>query len=103
MCHLKLKKWAQAITDCRRAIELDPTLVKAHFFLGQALLEQENYDEAIASLKRGKANVVWDVSLFLFFLLQTLVTYTAAIHTTNKTNTYSYIIYNTLYSDFNIT
>jgi len=54
-----LKKWAQAITDCRRAIELDPNLVKAHFFLGQALLEQENYDEALASLKRGKENVVW--------------------------------------------
>jgi len=58
LCHLKLKKWAQAITDCRRAIELDPNLVKAHFFLGQALLEQENYDEALASLKRGKENVM---------------------------------------------
>jgi len=56
-----LKKWAQAISDCRRAIELDPNLVKAHFFLGQALLEQENYDEALASLKRGKENVVWNV------------------------------------------
>lgn len=53
LCHLKLKKWAQAITDCRRAVELDPNLVKAHFFLGQALLEQENYDEALASLKRA--------------------------------------------------
>lgn len=63
MCHLKLKKWAQAITDCRRAIELDPNLVKAHFFLGQALLEQENYDEALASLKRGEENALWDIHI----------------------------------------
>ncbi|KAL9957139.1 hypothetical protein ACROYT_G038741 [Oculina patagonica] len=53
LCHLKLKKWAQAVTDCRRALELDANLVKAHFFLGQALLEQESYDEALASLKRA--------------------------------------------------
>ena len=61
LCHLKLKKWAQAINDCRRAIELDANLVKAHFFLGQALLEQENYDEALASLKRGEENPWWDI------------------------------------------
>ena len=60
LCHLKLKKWTQAISDCRRAIELDTNLVKAHFFLGQALLEQESYDEALASLKRGlKIFHVW--------------------------------------------
>ncbi|XP_067045391.1 E3 ubiquitin-protein ligase CHIP-like [Acropora muricata] len=53
LCHLKLKKWTQAVSDCRRAIELDTNLVKAHFFLGQALLEQESYDEALASLKRA--------------------------------------------------
>lgn len=53
LCHLKLKKWSQAVSDCRRAIELDTNLVKAHFFLGQALLEQESYDEALTSLKRG--------------------------------------------------
>ncbi|KAJ7340238.1 hypothetical protein OS493_002970 [Desmophyllum pertusum] len=53
LCHLKLKKWTQAVSDCRCAIDLDANLVKAHFFLGQALLEQENYDEALASLKRA--------------------------------------------------
>ena len=41
------------VADCRRALEMDSSAVKAHFFLGQALLEQELYDEAIASLKRG--------------------------------------------------
>jgi len=72
-----LKKWAQAITDCRRAIELDPALVKAHFFLGQALLEQENYDEAIASLKRGNKSK-YSVGRFLFSFL--FVTNTGYLH-----------------------
>ena len=58
LCHLKLKKWTQAVSDCRRAIELDTNLVKAHFFLGQALLEQESYDEALASLKRGEKDII---------------------------------------------
>ncbi|KAK2571952.1 E3 ubiquitin-protein ligase CHIP [Acropora cervicornis] len=58
LCHLKLKKWTQAVSDCRRAIELDTNLVKAHFFLGQALLEQESYDEALASLKRDQGSVI---------------------------------------------
>jgi hypothetical protein len=34
---------------------MDVNLVKGHFFLGQALLEMENYDEAIKHLQRGKA------------------------------------------------
>ena len=32
---------------------MDPSLVKGHFFLGQALLETENFDEAIKHLQRG--------------------------------------------------
>ena len=39
--------------DCQKALQLDSTLVKAHFFLGQALTELENYDDAIVSLKTG--------------------------------------------------
>jgi hypothetical protein len=33
---------------------MDVNLVKGHFFLGQALLELDNYDEAIKHLQRGK-------------------------------------------------
>lgn len=66
LCHLKLKKWTQAISDCRRAIELDTNLVKAHFFLGQALLEQESYDEALASLKRGLKYFMYNTITLLF-------------------------------------
>lgn len=32
---------------------MDPQLVKAHFFLGQSLLELELYDEAIKHLQRA--------------------------------------------------
>jgi STIP1 family protein 1 len=34
---------------------MDTNLVKGHFFLGQALLEMDNYDEAIKHLQRGKS------------------------------------------------
>ena len=53
LCYLKLKRWDLVCQDCRTALELDPTLVKAHFFLGQGLLECESYDESIKHLQRG--------------------------------------------------
>jgi len=46
--------WDYVCQDCRRAIETDPSLIKAYFFQGQALFELELYDESIASLKRGE-------------------------------------------------
>jgi len=53
LCHLKLKRWDSSCQDCRRALDMDSSLVKGHFFLGQALLEMENYDEAIKHLQRA--------------------------------------------------
>ena len=53
LCYLKTKQWDMVCTDCRRSLELDPMLVKGHFFLAQALIEMNQYDEAIASFKRG--------------------------------------------------
>uniref|UniRef100_A0A1B6DL63 E3 ubiquitin-protein ligase CHIP n=1 Tax=Clastoptera arizonana TaxID=38151 RepID=A0A1B6DL63_9HEMI len=53
LCHLKLKRWDSSCQDCRRALDIDPSLVKGHFFLGQALLEMDNYDEAIKHLQRA--------------------------------------------------
>ncbi|XP_044760730.1 E3 ubiquitin-protein ligase CHIP [Coccinella septempunctata] len=53
LCHLKLSRWNDACTDCRRALDMDPCLVKGHFFLGQALLELESYDESIKHLQRA--------------------------------------------------
>ncbi|GFS53452.1 STIP1 homology and U box-containing protein 1 [Nephila pilipes] len=53
LCYIKLHQWELASQDCRRALELDCSSVKGHFFYGQALLELENYDEAIKYLQRA--------------------------------------------------
>ncbi|XP_026468926.1 E3 ubiquitin-protein ligase CHIP-like [Ctenocephalides felis] len=53
LCHLKLKRWDASCQDCRRALDMDSNLIKGHFFLGQALLELELYDEAIKHLQRA--------------------------------------------------
>lgn len=53
LCQLKLQQWPAAIQDARRALELEPNLIKAHFFLGQALAETANFDEAIKHLQRA--------------------------------------------------
>ncbi|XP_055711119.1 E3 ubiquitin-protein ligase CHIP [Phlebotomus papatasi] len=53
LCHLKLKRWDQSCSDCRRALEIEQNQVKAHFFLGQSLMEMELYDEAIKHLQRA--------------------------------------------------
>ena len=37
LCYLKKCQWDLVIKDCKRALDLDPNLVKAHFFMGQAL------------------------------------------------------------------
>ena len=51
--YIILKHWEKAILDCKHALELDSSAVKAHFFCGQAFLEQNMHDEAISSLMRG--------------------------------------------------
>jgi len=53
LCYLKLKNWDSSCDDCRHALELDPSLIKGHFFLGQALLELGHYDESIMHLQRA--------------------------------------------------
>ncbi|XP_032671726.1 E3 ubiquitin-protein ligase CHIP [Odontomachus brunneus] len=53
LCHLKLKRWESVCQDCRRALDIDPCLMKGHFFLGLALLELELYDEAVKHLQRA--------------------------------------------------
>lgn len=53
LCYLKLKQWELACQDCKRALDMDPSLVKGHFFLGQALLEIDCCDEAIVHLQRA--------------------------------------------------
>jgi len=54
LCLLKLARWDSVIQDCRLALELDSSWVKAHFFLGQALMETDHYEEAIKHLQRAR-------------------------------------------------
>lgn len=53
LCYLKLGQWDLSVADCKRALEMDPNLIKGHFFLGQALIEQQHYDDAMKHLQRG--------------------------------------------------
>jgi len=53
LCYLNQKRWPQAITDAKMALERDQNLVKGHFYLGKALLEKDNVDEAIKHLQRA--------------------------------------------------
>ncbi|XP_012276191.1 E3 ubiquitin-protein ligase CHIP [Orussus abietinus] len=53
LCHLKLKRWESTCQDCRRALDMEPCLVKGHFFLGLSLLELELFDEAVKHLQRA--------------------------------------------------
>ena len=53
LCYLKQRNWELASQDCQRALELDRSLVKGHFFLGQAMVELGMYDEAITHLMKG--------------------------------------------------
>ncbi len=72
LCYLKLKRWEQTCQDCKRALDIDPNHVKGHFFLGSALLELENYDEAIKHLQRGMSfNDI--VNVFSSMLLRSII------------------------------
>jgi len=53
LCYLKKSQWDLVIKDCKRALDLDPNLVKAHFFMGQALQELDAMDECVACLQRA--------------------------------------------------
>lgn len=54
LCYIKLNQWNLVVEDCQKAIQLEPNLVKAHFFLGRALTELENFEEAITALVKGQ-------------------------------------------------
>ncbi|CAO3655675.1 unnamed protein product [Mucor hiemalis] len=50
---LTIEKYDQVVTDCRRAIELNPSMVKAYYLIGQALIEKKQHTEALNKLKTG--------------------------------------------------
>ncbi|GAB4830313.1 hypothetical protein Ancab_019951 [Ancistrocladus abbreviatus] len=53
LCHRKRNDWAKVEEDCRRAIELDNNSVKAHYMLGLALLQKQEFSEGIKALEKA--------------------------------------------------
>lgn len=51
LCYSRLKQWTLSITDCDKALELDPGYTKAKKTRAKALGESGNWDEAIRELK----------------------------------------------------
>ncbi|KAK5125419.1 hypothetical protein LTR85_000528 [Meristemomyces frigidus] len=51
MCYSKLKQWPQAIEDCDKAIQMDPSYTKARKTRAKALGEGGNWDEAVRAYK----------------------------------------------------
>ncbi|KAM7521874.1 hypothetical protein LguiA_011776 [Lonicera macranthoides] len=53
LCHLKRNDWIKVEEDCRRAIQLDHSSVKAHYMLGLALLQRQEYGEGVKELEKA--------------------------------------------------
>ncbi|KAK5136352.1 hypothetical protein LTR08_003478 [Meristemomyces frigidus] len=51
MCYSRLKQWPQAIDDCDKAIQMDPSYTKARKTRAKALGEGGNWDEAVRAYK----------------------------------------------------
>lgn len=52
-CHRRRNDWVRVEEDCRKAIQLDDSSVKAHYMLGLALLQKEDYCDAVKQLERA--------------------------------------------------
>uniref|UniRef100_A0A7C9EMM7 Uncharacterized protein n=1 Tax=Opuntia streptacantha TaxID=393608 RepID=A0A7C9EMM7_OPUST len=52
ICFLKLGKYSETVKECTKALELNPSYVKALVRRGEALEKLERYDEAIADMKK---------------------------------------------------
>ncbi|KAL2488301.1 E3 ubiquitin-protein ligase [Forsythia ovata] len=53
LCHRRRNDWTRVEEDCRRAIQLDHHSVKAHYMLGLALLQREEYTEGVRELEKA--------------------------------------------------
>ncbi|CAK9194271.1 unnamed protein product [Sphagnum jensenii] len=53
LCHRKRNAWDLVEADCRKALELDNSLTKAHYMLGLALLQGKQYGNAISELEKA--------------------------------------------------
>lgn len=53
LCHKRRNEWERVEADCRKALELDNSSLKAHYMLGLALLQNSQYGEAIKQLEKA--------------------------------------------------
>ncbi|XP_059660057.1 E3 ubiquitin-protein ligase CHIP isoform X2 [Cornus florida] len=53
LCHRRRNDWTKVEEDCRRAIQLDHNSVKAHYMLGLALLQREEFAEGVKELEKA--------------------------------------------------
>ncbi|XP_004242428.2 E3 ubiquitin-protein ligase CHIP [Solanum lycopersicum] len=53
LCHRRRNDWRRVEEDCRRAIQLDHNSVKAHYYLGLALLQKEAFGEGVRELEKA--------------------------------------------------
>ncbi|OMO70068.1 hypothetical protein CCACVL1_19116 [Corchorus capsularis] len=53
LCHRRRNDWLRVEEDCRRAIQLDHSSVKAHYMLGLALLQKHEYDGGVKELQKA--------------------------------------------------
>ena len=70
LCYLKLELYDRVLRDCKLALEQDKLLTKAHFFMGQAYVEQGKFDEAIVCFTTGTLSHVLCVLLCVSVLVQ---------------------------------
>lgn len=64
-----LRRWDDAIADCRKAIELAPDRGHAYNDLGAYLIEQGKPDEAVSWLERALAAPNYDARVYPHFNL----------------------------------
>ncbi|CAJ0583343.1 unnamed protein product, partial [Mesorhabditis spiculigera] len=53
LCYNCIRAYDKAVRDCKRAIELDSSVVKAFYFWGQAAIQLKQFDVAIKVLTRA--------------------------------------------------
>ncbi|KAG0558174.1 hypothetical protein M758_10G009100 [Ceratodon purpureus] len=53
LCHRRRNEWANVEGDCKKALELDNTSVKAHYMWGLALLQRKEYGDAVKELEKA--------------------------------------------------
>ena len=69
----EVKRYSEANKKLKKAIELEPNNVSAHYLIGMILLEQKEYAEAIKKFKKTIELEPNDATAYFFGLIAFLV------------------------------